>query len=151
PAAIRGTRADKTRRRARSPCTPQYRSGCCHVLVQAYSPRCGDSIRTLEPLGLFTIFVELFAKLGMRDFNQGLGALADRLAVQVGDAVFGDDVANEAARCDDASAGGKRGHDARDRVVFGGGGKGDDGLAAVGARSSAQEVHLATDAAVEMV
>ena len=69
----------------------------------------------------------------MSDFDQRLRPFADRLAMQIGDTEFGDDVAHQAARSDHAGARAQHGHDAGDRAVFGGRGDGDDRLAAFGA------------------
>ena len=59
---------------------------------------------------------ELDAELRVRDRDQRERPLLDALAVQVGDAVLGDDVVHVAARRDDARAGREAGHDARDLV-----------------------------------
>ena len=47
---------------------------------------------------------QFVAEFRMRDINQGARAFANRLAVQMRDAVFGDDVMHIAARGDDARA-----------------------------------------------
>src|SRR5215472_12584915 len=46
----------------------------------------------LEPACFFAIGVETLAELWMCDFDERFGALADRAAVEVSDAVFGDDI-----------------------------------------------------------
>ena len=48
----------------------------------------------------------------MSDLDQSLGPFADGFAVQIGDAIFGDDIADQAARSHDARAGTEHGHDA---------------------------------------
>ena len=86
----------------------------------------------------------------MGDGDECEGAFADGLAVQVGHAVFGDDVVDVGAVGDDAGALGEGGDDARDGVAFGGGGHGDDGLAAAAASGAAHEVDLSAEAGVEL-
>ena len=76
----------------------------------------------------------------MGDADEGLGTLADGFAIEVGDAVFGDDVADVVAGGDDAGALFEHGDDAADAVVLGGAGEGDDGHAALGAGSAVNEI-----------
>ena len=71
---------------------------------------------------------QLFAEIGVGDRDQGDRPLLHALAVQVGDAVLGDDVVNVAAGGDDARPGAQLRDDARDLAVLGGRGHGDDGL-----------------------
>ena len=78
-----------------SPCLGCHSSPRCVLICGCWA---------LQPLGLLAIFVKLVTELGMRDLDQRLGSLADRLAVQVRDAVFGHDVVHESARCHHARA-----------------------------------------------
>jgi hypothetical protein len=76
--------------------------------------------------------------------------LAQVLAVEVGDAVLGHHEVHVRPGGDHARPLLEVGDDAR-LAVGGGGGEGDDGLAALGERGGADEVHLAAHARVELV
>src|SRR5687767_12101379 len=89
--------------------------------------------------------LQLLAVVGARDGDERARALAQVLAVEVGDAVLGDDVVDVRARGDDARALLEVGDDAR-LAARGRRGERDDGLAALGERRAADEVHLAADA-----
>src|SRR6266496_503660 len=65
--------------------------------------------------------------------------------------MFRDHVAHQAAGSDYSGARAQHGNDARDRAALCSGRNCNNRLAALGARSSAQEVHLAADAAVKLV
>src|SRR5689334_909966 len=81
----------------------------------------------------------------MGDAGERLGALADGLAPEVGDAVFGYDVVDVAAARHHPRPLFEGGLDAADRSVLGGGGERDDRPAAAAARRAADEVDLAAD------
>ena len=92
---------------------------------------------------------QLGAEFRVGDGDQRQRPFLHALAVQVGDAVLGDDVVHVAARGDHAGAGREARHDARDRAVLGRRGQGDDRLAARRAGRAAVEVDLPADAGVE--
>src|SRR5579862_4000050 len=100
----------------------------------------------LQPLGLLAIRIELFAELGMRDLNQRLGPLANGLAVQVSDSIFGHNIADESSRSDHSCAGIERWHNPRNRSLLRGRRDRNDGFAAFRPRCATQEIHLAADA-----
>src|SRR5579863_1452399 len=58
-----------------------------HAFLSPRNRRLGH-LRMLQPLGLFAISVQPLAEVRMRDLDQRLGPLANRLAVQVCHAVF---------------------------------------------------------------
>ena len=58
----------------------------------------------LKPALVLAVFVQLVMKLGMSNLDERLGALADGLAVQLSDAVFGDHVVHIAAGSEDPRA-----------------------------------------------
>ena len=69
----------------------------------------GPALEALEGL-----FLELGAVVGVGDVDQGAGALAQVLAVEIGDAVLGDDIVDVGARGDDAGAQAQIGRDPAD-------------------------------------
>src|SRR3954451_3644411 len=87
------------------------------------SPRnsCLRRLRMLQPLGRFAVLIQPVAKCGMRNIDERLGAFANRFAVQVGDSVFGNDIANAAARVYDPGSRIEHGINARDGSVLLGG------------------------------
>ena len=118
-------------------------------------------VSDLGPVQLDLVLVDIFLRFGgldepgpefgMGDVDEVEDPFADALAVQVGDAVFGDDVMDVAAGGDDACAFGEVRDDSADLACAGGGGHSDDGLAAPAAGGAADEIDLAADAAVELV
>ena len=105
----------------------------------------------VKPTLLFTVAIKFFAKLGMGDLDECLSALPDIAAVEVSNAVFGDDVVHITPSGQHARAQGKPRYDARDRFVLGGRWKRNDGLAIFGPRRSANEIELPAKAAIELV
>ena len=91
---------------------------------------------------------EGFAVVGMGDFDHGLGALAEVLAVKVGRAVFGDDPMDMGAGRDDAGPFFQHADDAR-FAVLGDRREGDDRFPADGVGRAADVVHLSADAGVD--
>src|SRR5207237_3593853 len=99
---------------------------------------------------VFAIVVECFAELGMSDVDQRLGALANGFAMQVSDPIFGNYVADQAARGHHARSGLEHWRNARNGSVLGSGGESDDWLSAPGTGSAPQEIDLTADSAVEV-
>src|SRR5436190_7189730 len=71
--------------------------------------------------------------------------------MQVCHAMLGDHIANQSSGRDYTRAGAEHGDDPRNRAVLCGGGNRDDRLSSFGPRSAAEKVHLAPDAAVELI
>src|SRR5579859_3855724 len=84
--------------------------------------------------------LEFLLKARIGDADERFGAFPQGFAVEIRDAVLGDDVMNISARGDDAGAGFEHGNDARDFAGKRGGGEGNDGNSAAGARRAADEV-----------
>src|SRR5271165_607395 len=105
---------------------------------------------TLKPALLLAVLVQLVMKLGMSNLNESLGPLADGLAVQVSDAIFGDHVVHIAAGGEHARAMRQARHNARHSLVPGRRGQRDDRLAPLGARRSTNEIELTAKAAVKL-
>src|SRR5579864_8909262 len=91
-----------------------------HSFTLVSSPgRCSlHRLRMLQPFGLLAVLVKLGAEIGMRNLDEGFGPLANRLPVQVSNAVLGHDVTDQAARGDDTSSRIERGHDPRNGALF---------------------------------
>jgi hypothetical protein len=111
------------------------------VLQRLLGRQVAQRLRLREQLG---------AELRVRQFDQRCGALADRLAEQVGDAVLGDHVMHVGARNGGGFARQQRRTDARGRAVIRGRGHAQDRLAPARARGAAQELLLHADAAIEL-
>src|ERR1035437_307263 len=101
-----------------------------------------------EQLAAAREILEIGAELRVGYLDERFDTLAQGLAVQVGDAVLGDDVVDVAARGDHAGAGLELRNDARDRTVPGGGRQGDNRQPTLGAGGAAQKIPLPADAAV---
>ena len=82
----------------------------------------------------------------MGDGDELPGPAGQGLAPQMGHAVFGDDVVHVVLAGGDHRAGGQDGLDLADGAVLGGGGEGDEALAALGLAGAADVVHLAAGA-----
>jgi hypothetical protein len=85
------------------------------------------------------------AEVGVGDAGQRLGALADVLAPEVGDAVFGDHVVDVAAAGHHPRPLFEDRLDAADRPLPGGGRQRDDRFSSQAARRAADEVDLAAN------
>ena len=94
----------------------------------------------LEFLGKF------FAEFWMRNGNQTLCALAERLTAKLRHAVLGDNIIDIAAAGGNRTAGGNGCNNLRCRLVLGGRVQRNDGTAALGQVCAAHKVHLAADA-----
>src|SRR6185312_4913609 len=103
----------------------------------------------LKPALLFAIVGQLVTELGMGNLDQGLGALTNRLAVQIRDAVLGHNVVDVATSRENAGAVCKPRHDARYGFVLGCRRQRDDRLPSLGACGSADEIELTAEAAIE--
>jgi hypothetical protein len=90
-------------------------------------------------------------KSGVRDADEGVGALAQGLAVQVDRAVLGHDPVDVSAARHDTGAELQGGRDARDRALRRRGGQRQNGLAPLRERRAMDEVHLSADARVDPV
>ena len=94
---------------------------------------------------------EFLAELRMGDIDQGQHALADGLAMQVGDAVLGNNVMHVAACRDNAGAFAQFGYNARNGLVLVGRGHDDYAFAAPAPGTAADEVDLSADAAAKAI
>ena len=94
----------------------------------------------LEFLGKF------FAEFWMRNGNQTLCALAERLTAKLRHAVLGDNIIDIAAAGGNRTAGGNGCNNLRCRLVLGGRVQRNDGTAALGQVCAAHKVHLTADA-----
>src|SRR5271157_4758729 len=104
----------------------------------------------LEPALTLAIVEQLVVKLGMGNLDERLGPLTHRLAVQVGDAMFGDNIVNVSPRSQNARTVRQARYNTRHGFVLGRRWQRDDRLAPLGARRPADEVQLPTKAAVEV-
>ena len=77
--------------------------------------------------------IEFFAELGRCDADEQFGTLGEVFAAEVYGAVFGDDVVGLETGSNNACTGGQNGLDFVETLV-GGGGHGQEGEAAFGAR-----------------
>src|SRR5713101_6535360 len=100
-------------------------------------PSPGRESRTLQPLGLFTILVQLIPESWMRYLDQRFGPLSNRLAMQVSHAVLGDNIANQTSGRYYASSRTEHGNDPRNCAALCGGRYRDDRLSSFGPRSAA--------------
>ena len=94
---------------------------------------------------------QLFAEFRVRDLRKLHHPLVDTLALEFGDAVFGDHEVDIAARGGDPGPFAEVGDDAGNLSTLGGGGHRHDGKAAFRHGAAAQEIHLVADPAVKHV
>lgn len=83
----------------------------------------------------------------MGDIDEGLGPLAYRFAIEIGDTELSDDVMDLVTGGGDATTGIESGDDTAEGASFGSGGEGDNRFAPFGASGAAHEIDLATDTA----
>src|SRR5579872_116404 len=105
--------------------------------------------RMLQPVRFLAGLPKLRTKIWMGNLDQGLRPFANRLAVQISDAELGYDITHEATRSDYARTGVEHRNDPRNGSMLCRGRDGNDRLAALGARCSADKVDLSANSAVE--
>src|SRR5689334_11220724 len=93
---------------------------------------------------------QFLAEGGMGYVDERPRALADGFPIQIGDAVFCDDIMDVAARRRDAGRGRERRDDARQGSVLCGRRERDDRLSPLAPRGAADEIELPAEAAVEI-